>query len=117
MFPERRATRRVSAEEVAALAGLPIGELRTRFKQGKQALLDHFRESRPSAPSAARLLRGLTRHVDLCLAALWQRSAARHTVPLLLSAKPGHRASIITPLSGPIQRSFSLASMTSPRKP
>ena len=75
MFLERRATRRVSAEEVAALAELPLAELRTRFKQGKQALLDHFRESRPSAPSAARLLRGLTRHVDLCLAALWQRSA------------------------------------------
>ncbi len=47
-------------------------ELRQRFRDGKQALIDDFTAARPTALAASRLLRGLTRHVDATLAALWE---------------------------------------------
>jgi len=50
-----------------------LSELRAGFREGKTALLEHFRESRPTAPAATRLIRGLTRHVDRMLIALWER--------------------------------------------
>ena len=74
MPADSRAPRGAAAAEVAAIAQLSVAQMRARFKEGKQALLDHFRESRPSGPGAARLLRSLCRHVDQTLAALWQRS-------------------------------------------
>ncbi|HEY6134427.1 MAG TPA: [protein-PII] uridylyltransferase [Rubrivivax sp.] len=46
-------------------------ELRTRFREGKAALLAHFDASRPTAIAATRLVRGLARHVDTTLQALW----------------------------------------------
>ncbi len=49
-------------------------DLRTRFRDGKAALLDHFRESRPTAPAAATLVRALSRLVDETLVALWNRT-------------------------------------------
>ena len=52
-----------------------LGDLRTRFREGKAALLDHFRDSRPTAPAAAKLLRALSRHVDQMLLALWEHAA------------------------------------------
>ncbi|NDY92221.1 [protein-PII] uridylyltransferase [Ideonella livida] len=52
---------------------VPITELRQRFRQGKQALLERFSEARPTAPSAARLMRELARHVDSTLAQLWHQ--------------------------------------------
>lgn len=61
------------AASPAAVLGL--GELRTRFREGKAELLDHFRASRPTAPAAARLLRALCKHVDQTLIALWERAA------------------------------------------
>lgn len=48
-----------------------VAELRERFRSGKAALLDHFRESRATAPAASALLRALARHVDQTLADLW----------------------------------------------
>jgi [protein-PII] uridylyltransferase len=51
-----------------------IAELRARFREGKQRLLDHFAEARPTTTSAARLMRGLARHVDAILAQLWHQS-------------------------------------------
>ena len=48
-----------------------LGELRQRFRSGKDSLIRHFETSRPTAPAAARLLRGLARHADETLAALW----------------------------------------------
>ncbi len=53
---------------------VPIAALRTQFKEGKQALLAHFAEARPSVTSAARLMRGLAKHVDSTLAQLWHQS-------------------------------------------
>jgi len=47
-------------------------ELRTRFRDGKAALLAHFDASRPTATAATRLVRGLARHVDTTLQALWE---------------------------------------------
>jgi [protein-PII] uridylyltransferase len=47
-------------------------ELRTRFRDGKAALLAHFDASRPTAIAATRLVRGLARHVDTTLQALWE---------------------------------------------
>jgi len=51
-----------------------VGELRSRFRQGKVALLEHFRASRPTSIAAQRLLRALTRHVDQTLVDLWQHA-------------------------------------------
>ena len=50
--------------------------LRARFRDGKAALVSHFLESHPTAASASRLLRELSRHVDRTLAALW------HSLPM-----------------------------------
>ncbi len=52
-----------------------VAALRTRFREGKAALLEHFRESRATAPAATRLTKGLARHVDAILAELWAGSA------------------------------------------
>ena len=51
-----------------------LGAIRVHFREGKAALLQHFRAARPTAPAAGRLVRGLTRHVDQTLAALWDRA-------------------------------------------
>ena len=51
-----------------------IASLRTRFRDGKQALVQHFMQSRPTAPAAARLTRALARHADAALADLWAHS-------------------------------------------
>ena len=55
-----------------AAASLP--DLRARFRDGKAALLAHFRASRPTAPAAATLLRSLSRLVDDTLLTLWNRA-------------------------------------------
>jgi [protein-PII] uridylyltransferase len=49
-----------------------VAELRARFRDGKAALLEHFNASRPTATAATRLVRGLARHVDTTLQALWE---------------------------------------------
>ena len=64
----------------AAAAPLPAparstAQLRERFRDGKAALIEHFRVARPTAPAASRLIRGLTRHVDATLTELWRASA------------------------------------------
>jgi len=48
-----------------------VGELRSRFRQGKAALLEHFRESRATSTAASKLLKALTKHVDVTLQDLW----------------------------------------------
>jgi len=48
-----------------------IAGLRQQFRDGKAALIQRFRESRPTAPAATRLTKGLAKHVDLTLADLW----------------------------------------------
>jgi [protein-PII] uridylyltransferase len=55
----------------AVTAPPTVAELRSRFREGKRALIEHFRQSRPTATAATRLLRGLTRHVDATLQTLW----------------------------------------------
>jgi [protein-PII] uridylyltransferase len=51
-----------------------VASLRARFRDGKLALLNHFRASRATAPAATRLLRALARHVDATLADLWEHA-------------------------------------------
>ena len=51
-----------------------LAALRSQFRDGKRALIDHFLSSRASAPAAARLVKALTRHVDAMLATLWAQS-------------------------------------------
>ncbi|HMC15427.1 MAG TPA: [protein-PII] uridylyltransferase [Albitalea sp.] len=51
-----------------------VSELRSRFRQGKAELIEHFRVSRATAPAATRLVRALTKHVDHTLAGLWQHA-------------------------------------------
>ncbi|HEV8311755.1 MAG TPA: [protein-PII] uridylyltransferase [Burkholderiaceae bacterium] len=52
-----------------------LSALRSQFKDGKAALLEHFRASRPSAPAATKLIRALAKHVDATLADLWLHTA------------------------------------------
>jgi [protein-PII] uridylyltransferase len=61
-------------EVPAAPAPASVAELRGRFRQGKAELLQHFGDSRPTAPAATRLLKALARHVDATLIALWDRA-------------------------------------------
>ena len=65
----------MSADVVDVVDSPVLGELRGRFREGKAELLQHFRESRPTAPAAIRLIRSLCRHVDQTLISLWERSA------------------------------------------
>jgi [protein-PII] uridylyltransferase len=60
-----------------------LATLRTRFRDGKAALLDHFRAARPTAPAAARLIRALSRHVDQTLLEVWQHAAMPEGTALL----------------------------------
>jgi len=48
--------------------------MRERFRTGKAALLDHFREARATAPAASSLLRALARHADRSIVELWQHA-------------------------------------------
>ncbi|HET9644850.1 MAG TPA: [protein-PII] uridylyltransferase [Burkholderiaceae bacterium] len=57
--------------DTAPLPAGGISHLRQQFRDGKTALIQHFRESRASVPEVMRLIRGLTRHVDATLAELW----------------------------------------------
>jgi len=52
-----------------------VASMRTRFRDGKAALLEHFRESRATTLAASRLTKALTRHVDRHLAELWELAA------------------------------------------
>ena len=64
----------VPAPSVEAPAAHGIGDLRQRFKHGKTALLDRFREARPSSVAATQLIRALARHVDQTLCNLWDHA-------------------------------------------
>ena len=69
-----------------ASAGAPqrsIAEMRSRFREGKAAMLAHFAQARPTAPAASRLIRGLARHVDGTLLELWQHAGMPGTAALL----------------------------------
>lgn len=57
-----------------AVPALDVAALRGAFRDGKRALVEHFLQSRATAPAASRLVKGLTRHVDATLAALWAGS-------------------------------------------
>ncbi len=60
-----------------------IASLRAEFRDGKKALIGHFMASRASAPAATRLIKALTRHVDVCLAALWAHSGMPNAAALV----------------------------------
>ncbi len=62
---------------------LSISELRAHMLQGKAALLDHFTQSRATAPAAARVVRALTKHVDAMLLALWNQQTMPEGAALL----------------------------------
>jgi [protein-PII] uridylyltransferase len=65
----------VVAETTRAPVGArSISEQRAQFREGKGALLAHFRESRATAPAATRLVRALARHVDQTLLELWEHA-------------------------------------------
>jgi len=65
----------VVAETTRAPVGArSISEQRAQFREGKSALLAHFRESRATAPAATRLVRALARHVDQTLLELWEHA-------------------------------------------
>lgn len=51
-----------------------IGDLRSRFRQGKVELIERFRAARPTASAATQQVRALARHVDATLIDLWQHA-------------------------------------------
>ncbi|HSC01237.1 MAG TPA: nucleotidyltransferase domain-containing protein, partial [Burkholderiaceae bacterium] len=51
-----------------------VETLRTRYRDGKAALVQHFMHARATAPAAARLTRTLARHADATLLELWAHS-------------------------------------------
>ncbi|MEY4906450.1 MAG: hypothetical protein RL260_168 [Pseudomonadota bacterium] len=56
------------------LPALPLPELRRLLREGKQALIQQFRDDKATVPNADRLVRQLTQHVDSMLGQLWQQS-------------------------------------------
>ncbi len=60
-----------------------LSELRSRFRDGKAALLEEFATARPTAAVASRLIRALSRHVDQTLLALWKHAAMPADTALL----------------------------------
>ncbi|MEK8052454.1 [protein-PII] uridylyltransferase [Ideonella sp. DXS22W] len=64
-----------------APAALDLAALRTQFREGKKALVAHFLQARATATSATHLIRGLTRHVDGTLAALWRDTGLAAAIP------------------------------------
>ena len=60
-----------------------IPTLRAAFRDGKKALIGHFMASRATAPAATRLIKALTRHVDVSLAQLWAHSGMPSTAALV----------------------------------
>ena len=64
----------VVVESPAGAAACNVTDLRTRFREGKAALMQRFRSARATAPAASLLLRSLTRHVDQTLLDLWNRA-------------------------------------------
>ncbi|WP_425259920.1 [protein-PII] uridylyltransferase [Rubrivivax sp. RP6-9] len=63
-----------SVSETPTRAPGSVAALRARFRDGKQALITHFREGRATTTAANQLLRALARHVDATLAALWDHA-------------------------------------------
>jgi [protein-PII] uridylyltransferase len=66
-----------------AEAAVGVSELRARFREGKAALLEGFRQSRVTAPAASRLIRNLCKHVDETLLGLWTHAAMPDGAALL----------------------------------
>jgi [protein-PII] uridylyltransferase len=64
----------MTVDTPAPAAARSLAEQRSRFREGKAALMAHFRESRATAPAATRLVRALARHVDQTLLGLWQHA-------------------------------------------
>ncbi|HSN32421.1 MAG TPA: [protein-PII] uridylyltransferase [Ideonella sp.] len=66
----------MSALPHAGEAGPPRGvdALRASYRDGKAALIERFRQARPTAAAAGSLLRALTRHVDRTLLDLWRHA-------------------------------------------
>ena len=64
-------------------AGSSVVALKAQFREGKQALLERFRNARPTAPAATRLIRDLAKHVDQTLLLLWQHAAMPEGAALL----------------------------------
>jgi [protein-PII] uridylyltransferase len=64
----------MTVDTPAPAAARSLAEQRSRFREGKAALMAHFRESRATAPAATRLVRALARHVDQTLLGLWEHA-------------------------------------------
>lgn len=64
----------VAVDTPVPAAARSLAEQRSRFREGKAALMAHFRESRATAPAATRLVRALARHVDQTLLGLWEHA-------------------------------------------
>jgi [protein-PII] uridylyltransferase len=69
-----------------------VATLRTRFRDGKAALVAHFMQSRPTAPAMASLTRALARHADATINE-WAHGTCRPALPCR-RGRYGGRASV-----------------------
>jgi len=60
-----------------------VAALRQQFRVGKQALIDQFRDARPTARSARQMLYALARLVDRTLQTIWRSSGLPETAALV----------------------------------
>jgi [protein-PII] uridylyltransferase len=60
-----------------------VAAFKRDFRDGKAALIERFMAARPTANAAAQLIRGLARHVDATLQALWHHVGAPPGVALV----------------------------------
>jgi [protein-PII] uridylyltransferase len=61
-------------ERRQTLPPVPLPQLRQLLREGKKALIEHFRHGRATVPAAEQLVRQLTRHVDDVITQLWLQS-------------------------------------------
>jgi [protein-PII] uridylyltransferase len=73
----------LSVPQAGGQAPGSVAALRTRFRDGKAALLQHFIASRATATAANQLVRALARHVDSTLQGLWTECAMPATLALV----------------------------------
>ena len=81
----------IAVDTPAPAAARSLAEQRSRFREGKAALMAHFSESRATAPAATRLVRALARHVDQTLLGEAARAAGRRCAGRGARRHGGHR--------------------------
>ena len=85
----------------ATFSPASLATLRARVRDGKEALIQRFRDARPTAPATSQLLRGLAHHVDETLQELWQNAGMSRHAALVAVSNSSTRSTSSTIRSSP----------------